>query len=333
VASTATGPVAVNTGPRPMQYLWAVSGSGATQINEADGIALDSQTNLYASGVFNGTATIADQVLTSAGAGDIFVMKVSAAGELVWMRQYGGSGNDNTFDVVSDRSTDNLILSGQFTGTLDFGGGIALTSFGGSDQFVAAMSSDGNVLWAEHFGSTSEDGGNEVTVVTDLSGNIIASAVSLGNYRAGDLTFVNHGNRDSYIQKLSSTGDVLWVKGTTGSGYEQIRAVGTDPSGAVYGGYEFRGRFGIEGVSYNAGLLAMDGALVKWDGDGNFLWSKTVSGAGDGNVKGIATGPVGTIYVCGDFSNTASIFGRTATAMGQTDNYLARLNASDGSVQ
>jgi len=102
-------------------------------------------------------------------------------------------------------ATDNLILSGQFTGTLNFGGGVALTSFGGSDQFIAKMSPDGNVLWAENFGSTSEDGGNEVTVVTDLSGSIISSAISMGNYRAGDFTFTNHGNRDSYIQKLSST--------------------------------------------------------------------------------------------------------------------------------
>ena len=310
--------------PGSLRFVWGVSGVGESNNNEADGVAVDNAGNVYASGVFNGMINIGGGLLTltSRGEGDIFVLKFDKTGKLLWHKQFGGSGNDNTFDIDLDPSG-NIVLNGWFAGTADFGG-ITLTSQGSQDQFLMKMSSAGDVLWAKDFGGPGGDGGNEVTV--DKSGAIFATALSKGTFTAGSFTLGNHGARDSYVMKVSSAGDVLWVRGTEGSGNERIRAIGVDSAGNVYGGYEFSGEFKAGSAVYQ-GTGGLEGAIVKWDANGNQLWSGSVQSAGSDDVRGITAGPAGSFYVTGFYGAGANVFGRTLASEGGSDNYLAKFTS------
>jgi len=310
-----------------LQFLWGVSGTGPSNNNEADGVAVDNAGNVYASGIFSNTVTIGDGLLklTSRGVGDIFVIKFDKRGKMLWHHEYGSTGDDNAFDLDVDREG-NVLLNGWFSGSVDFGGKV-LTSLGGRDQFLVKLSPNGDVLWAKNFGSTSEDGGNEVE--TDDAGNIYASALSVGAFAADSFSFKNNGQRDSYLMKVSPSGKVLWVRGTSGSGNERLRAVSVDSAGNVYGGYEFSGTLKIGSATY-AGKGGLDGVIVKWDESGNQIWSDSVSSTGDDMVRGITPGPGGSFYVTGTYGPNADAFGRGLSSVTSgKDTYLAKFSATN----
>ena len=65
----------------------------------------------------------------------MFLAKYDAAGNHVWSLQLGGPSFDDGFGVTADASG-NVIVTGSFNGTADFGGD-PLTSAGGRDVFLA----------------------------------------------------------------------------------------------------------------------------------------------------------------------------------------------------
>ncbi len=314
-----------------LRFIWGVSGvgSGSKQANknEVDGVGVDGQGNVYVSGVFNNTVNIGEGLLTltSRGIGDIFVMKFSKTGSLLWSHQYGSTGDDNTYDVDVDQEG-SMVLNGYFAGTVDFDG-IALTSKGSQDQFVVKMSPDGKVLWAKNFGGSSGDGGNEVAVGDD--GSIYAAAMSIGAFAAGSQSFDNFGRRDSYVLKMTSGGDVQWVRNTSGTGNERLRAIAVDSEGAVFGGYEFSGDLKVGNAVYR-GKGGLEGAIAKWDAQGNQLWSGYVGSAGDDMVRGISPGPNGSFYVSGLYGKEAEVFGQSMSAEGSgSDVFIAKFGRSN----
>ena len=311
-----------------LPLLWAQGTNESRGETQADGVGFDRQGNVFASGIFNKSVTLVGHELTSRGAGDIFALKFTPDGALAWLKQFGGAGDDNTYDVQAD-SSGNVILNGWFAKTVDFGG-TTLVSEGSQDQFLAKLSPEGDVLWAKRFGGTGGDGGNEVVV--DNAGAIYATAISEGTFTAGQYTYPNQGNQDSYIEKVSPDGSIAYVHATSGAGRERIRAINVDTAGRVFGGYEFWSELKVGDATFTS-AGSKDGAIVAWDKAGNQLWAMHVSSTGDDNVRGVAAGPDGTVYVTGSFGNNAEIFGRKVTSAGAADTYLALLGATDGSLK
>ena len=64
----------------------------------------------------------------------MFVAKFDAAGKHLWSQRFGDIGS---YAIAVDRA-DNVLVTGSFEGTVDFGGG-TLTSAGFSDIFVAKI--------------------------------------------------------------------------------------------------------------------------------------------------------------------------------------------------
>jgi hypothetical protein len=63
----------------------------------------------------------------------------------LWSKSFGNAG----FDVATATAIDsagNVVVTGYFQGTVDFGGG-PLTTAGEDDIFVAKLDSSGNHLW------------------------------------------------------------------------------------------------------------------------------------------------------------------------------------------
>ena len=73
--------------------LWVRQAGGFTN-DDARGVATDGQGNAYVTGGFGEVATFSQFTLKSAGQSDIFVAKYDPEGQLLWVRQAGGSGVD-----------------------------------------------------------------------------------------------------------------------------------------------------------------------------------------------------------------------------------------------
>jgi hypothetical protein len=87
------------------------------------GLAADSAGNVYASGLFQGTIDLNPgagiDARTSAGGDDIFVVKLTSAGNYSWAETFGGTGADTGFGIAVD-PTGGVHLAGYYEATVDF---------------------------------------------------------------------------------------------------------------------------------------------------------------------------------------------------------------------
>jgi hypothetical protein len=86
-------------------FLWAKR-MGNTDVEACNAIALDGAGNVYIMGKFSGTVDFDPNAgthnLTTAGQVDAFVLKMDPAGNLIWVRQMGGSNTTGQWIVLHD---------------------------------------------------------------------------------------------------------------------------------------------------------------------------------------------------------------------------------------
>jgi hypothetical protein len=150
-------------------FIWAQKfGANTTTIERGTSVAVDINNNVLVSGLFSSTTdfdnSAANVNLTSTGGSDIFFIKLTASGNLVWAKSIGG-GPINALDdfqskiFMSENGT-SFILSGNFQGTMDFDPNAGVnnrTSVGSSDCFFAKYNTDGSLSWAQSFGGAGFD--------------------------------------------------------------------------------------------------------------------------------------------------------------------------------
>jgi hypothetical protein len=99
------------------ELVWARS-FGSNGLDQGEGVAVDGAGNVYTTGRFSGIVDfdpgIGTHNLTSAGGFDIFVSKLDSAGNLVWVRSFGGTDFDEGWGVAVDGSG-NVYTTGAFS--------------------------------------------------------------------------------------------------------------------------------------------------------------------------------------------------------------------------
>jgi len=210
-------------------------------------------------GHFFGTTNLGGGSLTNAGGSDIFLAKLSPSGAHLWSKSFGSASSDQANGVAVDSSGD-LVVTGYFFGTVDFGGG-ALQSFDDADIFLAKFSSGGTHLWSQRYGNSFFDGGSGVTV--DSEGNIIMTGTFWFALNFGGGPHFSNGTSDMFVAKFSSGGTNLWSKDAGELSEDRGQAIAVDSSGNIVVAGEFEE--GIDfggGESINSG--GTDGFLVKF---------------------------------------------------------------------
>jgi uncharacterized membrane protein YgdD (TMEM256/DUF423 family) len=203
---------------------------GGTLFDVGNAIAVDSSGNSYITGYFGGTVDFGGGDVTSAGSGDIFVLKLNSSGTFQWVNTFGGTLFDAGKGITVD-SSGNSYITGYFQGTVDFGAG-NVTSAGSDDIFVLKLNSSGTFQWVKTFGGTSSDVGFAITV--DSSGNSYITGHFNGtvDFGGGDVT--SAGSGDIFVLKLNSSGTFQWVKTFGGTSYDVGYGITVDSSGNSY---------------------------------------------------------------------------------------------------
>jgi len=102
-------------------------------------IAWTSDGGLLLAGSFSNTADLGTGPITVNGPTDAFVMRLDAAFQVVWVRTFGGTGNDEARSVVEGLDGD-VWVGGAFNGVLDLEGDDGpLTSNGNFDGFLLRL--------------------------------------------------------------------------------------------------------------------------------------------------------------------------------------------------
>src|SRR5262249_39615904 len=92
-------------------------------------VGTDSQDNILGTGGVHGVRCFGGATLTSQGYYDIFVVKYSATGSLLWAKRFGGPWDDIGAAVAVDGS-DNILLAARFQSQPADFGGISLSAQG-----------------------------------------------------------------------------------------------------------------------------------------------------------------------------------------------------------
>lgn len=321
--------------------VWAVSYGGPGNGNVVNDIVVDASGSVYLTGSFGLTPDFdpgaGTAELTSAGGSDIYVLKLDSSGTFVWVRSMGGSEADVGESIAVDASG-NIYTTGKFRDTVDFdpGAGTAnLTSGGGDDTFISKLDALGNHVWVAQIEGSSALTGKGIDV--DASGNVYSCgqffATADFDPGAGSFDMTSVSSADIYVQKLDSSGALVWAVQFGGNSGDTPFDIAVDDTGAVYttGLHRAAGDFDPGSGTFNIDSgSATDIFVQKMDTDSNFVWA--VSMYGDGNERGnrIAVDADHNVYVTGNFEDTVDfdpgVGTRDLTASGSTDGFAMKLD-------
>ncbi len=151
-------------------FIW-VKQMGGVSYGLGNSIATDTNDNVYTTGYFYGTIDFDPGTetanLTSMGSSDIFILKLAANGNLAWVKQMGGEGQNQGYSLTLDLDN-NLYITGAFNKTCNFDpdtGTINLTSAGSGDIFIQKLDFNGDLLWVKQLGGPGVDMGNSIKLM------------------------------------------------------------------------------------------------------------------------------------------------------------------------
>ncbi len=305
-------------------HLWSKR-FGDASFQAGRSVAVDGAGNVLLAGFFSGAADFGGGPLTSTSAGDpdIFVAKLDGSGNHLWSKRFGDMSTQAGESVAVD-GAGNVLLTGGFDGTADFGGG-PLTGNGSFDIFVAKFDSNGNHLWSKRFGDGDGQFGESVAV--DGTGDVLLTGSFLGTADFGGGPLAGVGDPDIFVAKFDGSGNHLWSKRFGDVGGQIGESVAVDGTGNVLltGGFVVTADFG-GGPLTSAGDA--DIFVAKFDSSGNHLWSKRFGDASGQVGRSVAVDAAGNVLLTGEFYGAADFGGGPLTSAGNTDIFVAMLDGS-----
>eukprot|EP00981_Chlorochromonas_danica_P010854 scaffold3486_cov185-Ochromonas_danica.AAC.1 len=273
-----------------------------TTNGNADGyaLAIDKENNIIITGGVLGDF----QGLTNAGNQDIFVVKYSASGDLIYTKLYGTSSDDGANGIRID-SLNNIYLTGSTNGALN-----GETSIGSMDAFLMKLDSTGSVIYTKLFGETGDDVGN--ALVLDRDSNI---------YITGYISDTN-GSPSLILTKFDSSGNQLYTKfSSTTNGYVYGTAIAID---------EDNGFLYIVGptsaaLDNNAYYGGMDFILQKYSTNGDKIYTAQYGTTKDDYGTGVFVDDDHNVFITG--STTGNLSGQS-NVQGKSNSFYMKLDGT-----
>jgi len=292
--------------------------TGLSVTDQAYNITKDEAGNIYITGYYEGRAKFGNTTILSNGSRDIFVAKLDADGNWLWVSSAGGISDEYGRDVAVD-ADGNVFVTGYFNQTAYFGTN-EIQSSGNSDIFIAKLDDEGNWLWAASAGGGGYDRGNGITC--DDDGNVYVIGNFEGTSSFGSTNLVSSGGRDLFVAKLDADGDWQWAVKGGGAQSESGNSIDFDGTDIVITGiYRATGTFG------SISLVAKgnnDILVAKLDTDGDYLWAKgNTAGTSNDEANDIVALPNGSYAITGSFEGTCGFGDESLVSSGSKDIFVA----------
>lgn len=223
---------------------------------------VDDSNNVYVTGLTNGAWTYQDYM----------TVKYNSSGDTVWMRIYNHIADKD--DAAAGLTVDeegNVYVTGK---SWDY-----TTQY---DYATIKYDASGNELWVSRYNGISDS--------TDIASAIAVDNVS-GNIYVTGSSFSPGTGSDIVTIKYDANGDTIWTRRYSGSvdNGDAPSVILLDDVGNIY----------IIGYSNETSL---DYCTIKYDSDGNELWSSQYDGPGNGvdRAHALVLDDSGNVYVTGE---------------------------------
>jgi hypothetical protein len=290
------------------------------------GIVVDGAGGSVVLGTLNGSVNFGGGSLTSAGNGDVYLVKYSASGGHLWSRRFGGTQNELPKGIAVD-AAGNVVITGYFRGSADFGGG-ALVGAASATGFLAKYSPSGGHLWSRRISTgTVIDEGTAVGI--DGAGDVIVAGGFYGTVNFGGGALTSAGLEDIVLLKYNSAGGFLWSKRVGGASDELVNSLAVD---TTTGEFVASGHF-AGSVNFGGGNLTSAGAndafVARFNSAGTHVWSRRWGSSSEDRAFGVHVDQLGNAAVTGTFNNNVDFGGgpiSNAGGDGSSDIFLVKLS-------
>lgn len=333
---------------------------GGTGTITPKAISLDPSGNILICGFFSEQGNFGGSSTTTGTPQDIagFIAKYNSLGEYQWDKTfpsssiYSGAYNNQIRAITSD-SSGNVIMSGSFTGTANFGGGDRMTQYNITPQMILAKYDPaGTHLWSKSFVSQSESYGNVLAI--DANDNIIVGGdfkfdLNLASNDAIDRTI--RGSCATYftgfIGKFNSAGVNQWVWRRGGHTDNSITAPGDgnctvaqgnhiysialDTDGNIVVGGNFYKHVDLGGGLRTGGGLEVDGFVAKYLGTtGAYVWDLVFVGDQACYVQSVDTDGANNVYAVGYYRSQSTDFQgvKSGSVVGSYDGFVIKRDSA-----
>lgn len=259
--------------------------------------AVDADGNVYVAGQATGILPVQPEA-TWPGR---FVRKFDASGNELWTHQFNtGSVFDQATAIVVDAT--GVYVAGFFS----------VPGFNSTPAFVFKLDADGNELWHDQFGASTDD--SVLGIAADATG-VYVTGSTIGVF-PGE---TSAGGQDAFVRKYDAGGALLWTNQFGTSGADQATGVATDASGLYINGFtsgSFAGQTSAGG---------QDVFVRKYDTSGGLIWTSQFGTVSVDAATGVAAAD-GGVYVSG---YTGGAFSGQSSG-GDHDAFLRRIDTGSG---
>jgi hypothetical protein len=293
-------------------------------------VAVAANDDVILAGTFRDGIEIEGAALAGSGGSDVYVVRLAPSGTLERSVVLGTSGDDALSGLAATASgraivsgegigtvaleengsvtwsrdlngaiavdpSDNVLVTGSFSGARDFGGG-PLTSAGGRDIFLAKLDPEGAHLFSARFGDAglNQDG---QAIASDPLGNILVSGVFDGSvdFGTGALTLAGCPREvwcktSGFVAKFDANGGALF--GLARGPLRELRGIAADGNGNVV----------VSGATPGGVPSYRIPLLVVLNPEGDELWERA-----EWPLSGVGSGRTVAVDACGDLLWSLSV--------------------------
>jgi len=220
-------------------------------------------------------------------------------GEIVWIKTFGGSGDEDAVSIVKSNDGGFMVLG--FTKSTD--GDVTGKTTTDLDYWLLKIDTNGEKIWDRTYGGSNDDRATNISKTSD--GGYILSGYTAST--DGDVT-ENAGFHDYWIVKINGGGDIQWEKSFGFIGQDQaFKVIETAEGGYFAIGFLDVGASNGEGNDFidpnnsnrNVVHSLGDYWAIKMDANGNKIWRRYFGGSHVDQGKDVIQTPDGGFMLIG----------------------------------
>ncbi|MEM9885335.1 MAG: T9SS type A sorting domain-containing protein [Bacteroidota bacterium] len=286
-----------------------LNGNGNKEVHD---LITDKDGNLLLAGSFSGNLEIGDTIL-SAAEEHFFLLKFDASMNLLWAKQATKVAGQSKGIALATLANEQIILAGNFLGTLIVGADSLTTDTEDEDIFLLSYTAAGEKLWLR------EAGGVFPSFVRDMVASENEFWVG-GNFRGrieldDSFSIESRGlNEDIFLLQYDRNGNNLFATPLGGAATESISSLSILEDQILIGGF-FLDNFEMDNFRVEGDADSFDGFVLNYDTNSKKVDALKALPADDNLfVKDIAFTANRQLSVIGDFIGTANLDNFTFTA-------------------